>query len=231
MYKVFIAGHGRMQTDSWKILPPSVTMKWAVPARYNGSGTLSTALLTGVLDEWAEVKSNRAVYAEHWLCPDPSYVMSSKGRFFIQGNWAPAQHHILLQPRYNFATPLSGILRYLKKVLGGELEVCWTCCRSPIHEVSVGKVEYKGGQVQITLFGQGRKPTAAPDEKPTGEDATMVQAAVKQTEAGGCVTWICATEAALANKDSTWPGPIGSAPKGGMTPEEVQKALAGVLYT
>jgi hypothetical protein len=231
MAKVFIAGHGRMLAKSKQNLPPSVTMKWAVPEKHNGSSSLSTALLTGVLDDWAEEISNGAEYAEHFLCPDPSYVMSSKGKFFVQGNWAPAQRHYLLQPRYNFATPLSAILDYLRQVLGGQLEVCWTCCRSPIHEVAIGKVEYKGGKVEITKYGAGKSPTPAPDEKPTGADAMMVQAAVKLTGAGGGVTLLCATEGAVADKDSTWPGPTNKAPKGAMTPEEIQGALAGVLYT
>ena len=93
-------------------------------------------------------------------------------------------------------------------------------------------MEYYGGKVEIKKYAEGAKgPTPAPHEKPTGSDATMVKAADPLTFASGGVTLLCATEAALADKDTTWPGPQTKNPKGAMTPQEVHQTLGGVLYT
>ena len=53
MTKVFIAGHGRMSLSGAMAVPAGVTLHWAVPPRYNGSGGLSRAFLSKTYETWA----------------------------------------------------------------------------------------------------------------------------------------------------------------------------------
>jgi hypothetical protein len=136
MAKVFIAGHGRMMRSGSQAVPAGVNLHWAVPPRYNGSGGLSTAYLSGRYAVWAGHTGPGEPYYEHYLCPDLGAIMDRKAAAMVEGNWQPAGDHYLLQPRLKFTVTLSSILLFLKRKVPGPLDVYWTCCRSPINEPS-----------------------------------------------------------------------------------------------
>jgi hypothetical protein len=109
MAKVFIAGHGRMMRSGSQAVPAGVNLHWAVPPRYNGSGGLSTAYLSGRYAVWAGHTGPGEPYYEHYLCPDLGAIMDRKAAAMVEGNWQPAGDHYLLQPRLKFTVTLSSI--------------------------------------------------------------------------------------------------------------------------
>ena len=145
MTKVFIAGHGRMSSSGAVAVPTGVTVTWAVPPRYNGSGGLSRALLSKAYEGWAGTTGAGSPYYEHFLCPDLAGIMVTKGEALASADWDGASTY-LLQPRLKFTVTLTSIITYLKKKLGTPLEIYWTCCRSP-----VGLPSYR-----IRLYSEGR---------------------------------------------------------------------------
>jgi hypothetical protein len=148
MASVFIAGHGRMRRSGSVAVPAGVSIAWAVPPTYNGSGGLSTALLSGAYDGWAGHTSAGEPYYDHYLCPDLAAIMSNKAAALSQGNRRPRGEIYLLQPRLKFTTTLSSIVLFLKRRVPGPLQIYWTCCRSPIGEPSSRIRMYEGGTVR-----------------------------------------------------------------------------------
>lgn len=148
MAKVFIAGHGRMMRSGSLAVPAGVNLHWAVPPRYNGSGGLSGALLSGRYATWAGHTGPGEPFYEHYLCPDLAGIMVRKAEAMVQGPWQPPGDHYLLQPRLKFTVTLSSILLFLKRRVPGPLDVYWTCCRSPIKEPSHMIRLYENGHIR-----------------------------------------------------------------------------------
>lgn len=148
MAKVFIAGHGRMMLSGNQAVPAGVTLHWAVPPRYNGSGGLSTAFLSGRYTTWAGQTGPGEPYYEHYLCPDLATIMARKAAAMQEGHWLPQGDHYLLQPRLKFSVTLSSILLFLKRKVPGPLDVYWTCCRSPIKQPSYRIRLYEDGNIR-----------------------------------------------------------------------------------
>jgi len=145
MASVFIAGHGRMRRSGSVAAPAGVSIAWAVPPTYNGSGGLSTALLSGAYDGWAGHTRAGEPYYDHYLCPDIAAIMANKAVALSQGNRTPRGEIYLLQPRLKFTTTLSSIVLFLKRRVPGPLQIYWTCCRSPIGEPSSRIRLFEGG--------------------------------------------------------------------------------------
>jgi hypothetical protein len=140
---VFIAGHGRMKPSGRDLTVPSgVTLHWAVAAGYNNTGGVSRALLKGDFTTWAETKTAGEIYKEHYLVPDSNMIMQTKGQAIFDRKNKTDDY--LLQPRLDFVTTLSALIGYLTTKLGTPLNIYWTCCRSPINELSKGNVFLQG---------------------------------------------------------------------------------------
>jgi len=183
-------------------VPQYVTVHWAVGEAYNSSTGLSTALLRGDTDQWAETKAAGQSYKEHYLCPDASYVMSAKGEALRQGQWNPPQDHWLLQPKLAFASSLTGILAYLQAMMPGQLDVFWTCCRSPINQQAQGKVEFVRGPVlQLNSILQTDRLGNAANDPFTDPKIRGVKTI---NGVNGAVTLKNKMDGAL-NQDRTWP--------------------------
>jgi hypothetical protein len=148
MASVFIAGHGRMRRSGSVAVPAGVSIAWAVPPTYNGSGGLSTAFLSGAYDTWAGHTNAGEPYYDHYLCPDIAAIMANKAAALSQGNRTPRDDIYLLQPRLKFTTTLSSIVLFLKRRVPGPLQIYWTCCRSPIGEPSSRIRLFEGGTIR-----------------------------------------------------------------------------------
>lgn len=146
MPNVFIAGHGRMKPSGRDLpVPNGVTLHWAVEAGYNSTGGLSRGLLKGGFNTWAETKTTGDTYKEHYLCPDSQMIMQTKGAaIFDRPNKA---EDWILQPKLDFVTSLTTLIHYLITKLGTPLNIYWTCCRSPINELSKGNIFLQGDQI------------------------------------------------------------------------------------
>ncbi len=177
MTTVFVAGHGRMYTNKPMLwVPTGVTIKWAVPPKYQSSGTamfalqtvgrsdkgVSTNILSGTLGAWAQKANRGDLYHEHWLCPDGDNIMAGKGYAFNKKNWGTGYY--LLQPQGKCAVKLSDILTFLKRKVGTPLELFWTCCRSPIHGKAIGRKVVNAGVVadDPTFNGPGATDVVEP---------------------------------------------------------------------
>lgn len=156
---VFVAGHGRMKPSGRDItIPEGVTLFWAVVPGYNSTGGLSKAFISGQTDQWAETKTAGQTYKEHYLCPDDAMIMSTKGEALLKR--VKKNDCYLLQPKFDFAVSLSAIIVYLKSKVQAPMHIYWTCCRSPINDLSKGAVYFDKGQITKT----GRSTIIKPKE-------------------------------------------------------------------
>jgi hypothetical protein len=162
MAKIFIAGHGRMVRTGAVAVPSGVTISWAVPPRFNGSGGLSAAYLSGRYATWAGQTAAGEPYYEHYLCPDLNQIMVGKALAMREGNWQPGGNYYLLQPRLKFTVTLTSILQFLKRRVPGPWEVYWTCCRSPISEPSFQIRYFEEGMIRDEVAAGTTVP--APDK-------------------------------------------------------------------
>lgn len=216
MTKVFIAGHGRMSLSGAMAVPAGVTLHWAVPPRYNGSGGLSRALLSKTYQTWAGSNAAGSPYYEHFLCPDLAAIMVTKGEALQAGDW-DRNNTYLLQPRLQFTVKLSSIIPYLKRKFGTPLDICWTCCRSPVAQPSYRIRFYDQGRVTDepaegklvddpgAIFGPITKPGKRPLNRREAFDFPTGKTAVCITDIEGGVTMLCKSDPATAVQLS-WPG-------------------------
>jgi hypothetical protein len=216
MTKVFIAGHGRMSLSGPITVPAGVTLHWAVPPRYNGSGGLSRALLSKAYQTWAGSNAAGSPYYEHFLCPDLAGIMVTKGEALKAGDW-DNNNTYLLQPRLNFTVTLSSIILHLKRKFGTPLEIYWTCCRSPVAQPSYRIRFYDHGRVTDqtaegnvvadpgTIFGAITKPGKKPLNRVEAFDFPTGKTAVCITNIDGGVTMLGKSDPAVSVQLS-WPG-------------------------
>jgi hypothetical protein len=227
MTKVFIAGHGRMSLSGAMAVPAGVTLHWAVPPRYNGSGGLSRAFLSKTYETWAGSNAEGSPYYEHFLCPDLAGIMVTKGEALQAADW-PNDSTYLLQPRLKFTVKLSSIISFLKRKLGTPLDIYWTCCRSPVSQPSYRIRFYEQGRVTDEpaegnivadpgeIFGPVTKPGKKPVNRreafefPTGKTAVCI------TDIAGGVTMLPKSDPAVSVQLS-WPGV-----------HEASKSVAGI---
>jgi hypothetical protein len=159
MAKIFIAGHGRMVRSGGMAVPSGVTVSWAVPPRFNGSGGLSTAYLSGRYSTWAGKTAASEPFYEHYLCPDLNAIMVGKALAMREANWPSPGGYYLMQPRLKFTVTLSSILQFLKRRVPGPWDVYWTCCRSPISEPSFQVRYFEDGLIRDEVAGGSTVPT------------------------------------------------------------------------
>ena len=142
----YLAGHGRMNLGkSSRTVPQGVTIKWAVPAGYQGSIGVTRACLRGAAVTYAETRSAGELYCEHYLCPDSPSSMALRGGAYKDGAASAANRRskdmVVVQPKNNNVLKLSDLIDCLKaKANGRRLEIIWTVCRSPIGQ-QAGRVD------------------------------------------------------------------------------------------
>lgn len=221
MASVFIAGHGRMRRRDAVAVPSGVSISWAVPPTYNGSGGLSAALLSGDYNVWEGTSQSGDVYYDHYLCPDVRAIMANKAVALANGARAPKGSIWLLQPRLKFTTTLSSIVLFLKRRVPGPLQIYWTCCRSPIGEASNGIRLYADGAIQDVPAGGNAVPEPgdmfwAPKISGKGVDVLLANRDFRRgmewtynpvviNDIDGGVTLKCATDTGFT-LEATWPG-------------------------
>lgn len=144
---VFIAGHGRMVLGTpTETMPAGISVGWAVPATYASCPQVSRNMIAGRNGVLSDVANPGDRYNEHWLVPDgpENMILKAKdlrnaldGKPGYEGsrNMKPKTYW-LLQPRANNAVKLSAILTYLRTKIPAptQIDVFWTCCRSPIGQ-------------------------------------------------------------------------------------------------
>jgi len=219
MVTVFIAGHGRMDVGAPcpMVVPERMTLRFAVPASFGSSSSVSNSMLKGINHLFSETVPAFGSYQEHYLVPDGGEIMLQKADSLLEGTKAnprlpgPASEYWLLQPRNRNAVPLSSILDYLKKKFAtGAITVCWTCCRSPIGQFGLLKTTYDPGTNSYRSsftdkFGRLLPEWDKPVKNPEAED----EYEVKHILAAGVVTLICAAEESTMKNEATWPGKNG----------------------
>jgi hypothetical protein len=147
---------------------------------------------------WEKI-DHQATYHEHYLCPDLTMVLVKKATYFAARTWHNAGENFLLQPKGNFASPLSELLKYLvRKASGAPLEVHWTCCRSPIGGLPKGRYIFENGTVVAKEgYRENDKPILSPEEEAAHKLSYNIS--------DSCVTMVCATDKNAALR-STWTG-------------------------
>ena len=127
-----------------------MTVRWAVAERRGSSATVSRYMIAGVNTLYSTMATAGQNYLEHYLTPDGGELMVRKAmdlKKALIGN-PPTLHgnansYWLLQPRDRNSVPLSAVLAYLRQKFGNEqVDVWWTCCRSPIGDRTMERTNY-----------------------------------------------------------------------------------------
>lgn len=218
--KFFLVGHGVGYTNSGEVnIPANVTVKFAVPAGWRSTGTVSTACMRGEFTEFAEVVSGPTTFPQHFLCPDTPETHLNKLIAFHQGvSKLPDKRHIwLLCVRGAYEITLTAIISRLEELgLSKPYELIWTCCRSPINEVSPGTLYFKDGNKDPKSVS-----AAHTTKSPTDERNKIMSSA-----AAGILTIISGDDVISVPKNQ-----FGKATLGRSKSEYESKAIFGVPHT
>jgi len=224
MATVYIAGHGRMvMGDPTQKVPERVSIGWAVPAKHSSRPQVSRNMIAGRNKLLSDTAKAGDSYNQHWLVPDGSENMILKAKDLVTACQNGMQARTagscyLLQPRHNNAVTLSAILEYLRKKIPGEnIEVLWTCCRSPIGEPGTWTASIKSPFTQYVLAQSTKTKEAILDPEVEAADIKKdkeIEAALRFDCAEGTVTLMKASDNAMTVW-GTWPG-IHGVYKGGM---------------
>ena len=158
---LYLVGHGRMNPGLPIPIPAGVTIHFAVPRRSNSTGAISGALLRGEPCEISETITGPINHPEHYLCADEFQTNYRKLGWF----WAGIQKGVhqnswLVTPRGPSDLSLSSVLgRLLNVGLSKPLVIYWTCCRSPINEISDAVYHLDNGKLKK----HAKKPTEPTD--------------------------------------------------------------------
>jgi len=231
---VFIAGHGRMvRGAATETVPDKMSMGWAVPAGNASCGLVSRNMIAGRNGVLTDVANAGERYNQHWLVPDGPENMIIKAKDLVNSmggkkkgyegsHVLPASTYWLLQPRANNAVTLSAILAYLRKVIPGtdQIDVMWTCCRSPIGTRGLWRSEIHSPFEAYTTVGTSSTEDVS-DPETNGEGFKLN----KHTCADGTVTLVQASDTSKMLNWGTWIGlktgiaPAGELPVGNLVGE------------
>lgn len=142
MMVVFLVGHGRMDRDTLHVLPRNCRLEFAVPSGFQGSPGVSKPIVAGRDSWYSDTFFGESSYPEHFLGGDGGTLKDRKDLAFCEGLYNGDASTYLMQMKLGYVARLSQIIGFLvRKANGAELEIVWTCCRSPIKGNPVGKWE------------------------------------------------------------------------------------------